>query len=293
MVITGASGMIGRTLSAHFASTGWLVRALVRTPAHAPGCWPDGVSVHACDLPGTLDDRAFEGARVVLHAAYTTRFSALDEARRTNEDGTRAVAAAAQRAGVPRFVFISSIAAQDGARSYYGQSKLAMERELTGTLGDARVLHIRPGLVLSLGGGLFSRIAAQVRRTRVVPVVAGGAPNLQPIHITDLVRGIDLAIRQDCTGPLTLALPSPASYTDLVKRTAAHARRAVVCVPLPGGLVLRALRLAERTRVRLSFSSENLLGLLGQRPVDTRAELARLGLHLRSLDESLVDLLGR
>lgn len=292
IAITGASGMLGRALCERFALAGWRVRALVRDAAHAQALFTPGISMHACDLPGTLDERALDGAGVVIHAAYTTRFRNLDDARRTNEDGTRAVADAAQRAAVPRFVFISSIAAQERARSYYGQSKLALERELTATLGEERVLHIRPGLVLSLSGGLFARIAAQVRRARLVPVVAGGAPNLQPIHIADLLRAIDLALAQGRTGPLTLALPAPVTYAHLVKRTAAHSRRAVVCMPLPGGAVLRALRAAERVGVHLPFSSENLLGLLGQQPVDTRADLARIGLQPRSLEESLTDLLG-
>src|SRR5205823_9158668 len=145
--VTGASGLIGRALSAHFAARGWEVRALVRDPA-AFGPPPAGVRLGRCDLPDTLDETLLAGADAVLHAAYATRERDRERARRVNEDGTRRLLEASRRAGVPRFLFVSTVAAHPEAPNYYARSKYALE-----SLCDpGRDLVVRPGLVLAREG---------------------------------------------------------------------------------------------------------------------------------------------
>ena len=121
VVLTGASGLVGRALSAHLAARGWEVRALVRDPA-AFGPPPAGIRVGRCDLPDTLDEALLAGADAVVHAAYATRETDRERARRVNEDGTRRLLEASRRAGVPRFLFVSTVAAHPDAPNYYARS---------------------------------------------------------------------------------------------------------------------------------------------------------------------------
>ncbi|MDQ3605985.1 MAG: NAD(P)H-binding protein [Gemmatimonadota bacterium] len=117
LAVTGASGLLGRHLCDHFRRRGWEVRGLVRDPDAYPFS-EAGVSLFRCNLPETLDEAALEGAEVLIHCAYTTRFAGLEQAQRVNEEGTRRVLAAARAAKVRRFVFISSISARPGAQWY-------------------------------------------------------------------------------------------------------------------------------------------------------------------------------
>src|SRR5439155_19761000 len=114
VVLTGASGLVGRALSTHLTGRRWGVRALVRDPA-AFGAPPAGVRVGRCDLPETLDEALLAGADAVVHAAYATRERDRERARRVNEDGTRRLLEASRRAGVPCFVFFSTVAAHPAA----------------------------------------------------------------------------------------------------------------------------------------------------------------------------------
>src|SRR5436309_16123295 len=88
VVLTGASGLVGRALSARLAARGWEVRALVRDPA-AFGAPPPGVRVGRCDLPDALDEASLAGAEAVVHLAYATRETDRARAQRVNEAGTR------------------------------------------------------------------------------------------------------------------------------------------------------------------------------------------------------------
>lgn len=118
VVISGASGFLGSHLGAHLAGRGWEVRGLVRGDAPvAPG-------VTRAAITGLDDEaglrRALEGAYAVVHLAarvHVMRDTTADpmaEHRRVNVEGTRALVRAAVEAGVPRFVFASSVKAVTG-----------------------------------------------------------------------------------------------------------------------------------------------------------------------------------
>ncbi|TMA96930.1 MAG: NAD-dependent epimerase/dehydratase family protein [Deltaproteobacteria bacterium] len=102
VVVTGASGSLGRPLCAHLARRGSGVRALVRDPDSFAHSSP---SVQArCDLPDTIDESLLQGARALVRCAYATRETHLARARRVNEEGTRRLVDACRRVGLRCFV---------------------------------------------------------------------------------------------------------------------------------------------------------------------------------------------
>jgi len=287
VVVTGATGLLGRALCERFAARGDAVRALVRRVDAA--ALPASVAVFEGRLPGALDMRAFAGADVVLHAAYSTRSRDAGEDRRTNIDGTRAVLAASRAAGVRRFVFVSSTSAHADALALYGQGKLMLEREMD----PSRDLVIRPGLILARQGGLFARMLGSIRRTGVVPLFGGGRQTIQTVHIDDLVEAFVQAVDLDLRGTLTIAEPKGLLMREFFRLMAAAVGRRCVLVPVPFGPALLALRGAERLGVRLPVSSQNLLGLKGLRFMESASSLERVGVEARTARESLESLLGR
>lgn len=287
VAVTGASGFLGRALCAHLSSRGVAVRALVREPAAFPR--DAGTRAARCDLPDVLDETALEGADAVVHCAYATREMDQARARRVNEDGTRLLLAAARRAGVRRVVFVSTVAAYDGAPSYYARSKYALEQ----LVDPPRDVIVRPGLIIGRGGhGLFQQLLDNMRRLRVVPLFGGGRQPLQTVHVDDVCEAITRVVERDLTGAFNVAEPSPPTLAEFLRMMAARLGIRCVFVPLPFGPVLGVVRTIEAARLPFPLRAESLLGLQGLRAIPVTADLERLGMTVRTADESLAEALG-
>ncbi len=113
VLITGVAGFIASHLAERLVAAGWAVRGTARRPETAAWLAARGVEVVQADL---LDPaawhRAVAGCRAVIHAAAWTGGPELSDAAgwRVNVDGTAHVLAAAEAAGVERFIYISSVA---------------------------------------------------------------------------------------------------------------------------------------------------------------------------------------
>jgi len=287
VVVTGASGFVGRHLSNYLAGRGWAVRGLVRDTTQGGGYGP-GIELFRCVLPEEIDPAPFRGAQAVIHCAYATRAATVEEARRVNEEGTARVYGLSQEAGVDQFVFLSSTSAHEAAASFYGQSKFAIERRLDPT----RDLIIRPGLVLGKGGGLFDRVVATVRRARVVPLLDGGRQIVQTVYVDDLCVAIERALDQRLVGRYVVAEPEGLLLRDLLRLVAARLGRSCLFISVPAAPVLAVVRGLEGLGIRLPVSSENVLGLTTARMQPSTADLATIGVTVRSAAESLALLLA-
>jgi|RhiMethySRZTD1v2_1073278.scaffolds.fasta_scaffold04353_14 dihydroflavonol-4-reductase len=289
IAVTGASGFIGRRLCDHFRRLGWDVRALVRRTSEYP-YGEAGVRMFRCDLPEDIDPDGLRGADVLIHCAYMTRFTDLEAARRVNDAGTRRLVALAADAGVPRSLFLSSQSAHEGARSYYGRSKLELER----LFPPDRDVVFRSGLVIArTGDGLFHRMCETVKKSKVIPLFGGGRQPIQTLHADDLCRAAQAAVEKGLTGLFTVAEPRALEMRELLRGIAARLHRSPLFVPFPMLPALAALRCIELLRIPFPVSSENLVGMQCLRFVDTTSDLARLGVEARPAVASLDDALGK
>jgi len=154
ILITGASGFLGKACCAAFTSAGCSVRALVRDVGAQDYLQPVAQGgIFRANLPDSIDEAAFQGeVRAVIHCAYTTTGSSKQTTRETNLTGTRRLRELAQRHNVRQFVFISSMAAHLGARSMYGLTKWQLEQEMTAPSDSI----VKPGTIIGQGG-IFER----------------------------------------------------------------------------------------------------------------------------------------
>ena len=242
-----------------------------------------------CELPEALDEAALDRAEVLVHLAYMTRFTDRDAARRVNDLGTRLVIERSRARGVNRFLFLSSQSAHEEAQSYYGRSKLELEK----LFSLDRDVVIRSGLVLAKeGDGLFHRMCHMVRTSRVIPLFGGGRQPIQTIHVDDLCAGITSAIEKGLAGVFSLSEPGSLTMRELLEAIASRLGRKSFFVPFPMGPALLALRLIEGLGIPFPVSSENLLGMKCLRATDTRPDLERLGITARDAQRSLDYALG-
>src|SRR5437870_5520469 len=118
VLVTGASGFIGRPLTAALAGAGFRVRAATRNPP-VLGRDTNVEPVAVPDFTTPVDWRPLvEGADYVAHLAgiahMAPRLHLAGDYDRVNRGASEDLAPAAARAGVRRFVFISSVGAQTG-----------------------------------------------------------------------------------------------------------------------------------------------------------------------------------
>jgi nucleoside-diphosphate-sugar epimerase len=146
LAITGGTGFVGSRLIALAIEAGHAVRALTRREqaerAHLE--WVGG------DLGDTVAlARLCDGADAVIHVAGVVNAPTRDGFAVGNIHGTRNMLAAAEGAGVRRFVHVSSLAAREPGMSDYGWSKAEAERLVEDSLLDTAM--VRPPAIYGPG----------------------------------------------------------------------------------------------------------------------------------------------
>ncbi len=142
--LTGAHGYVGSALRRGLTAAGWTVVSLSRREKLAGDEIRWSLENASASGPNALrEELRRRQVSAVVHAAWDLRLVRPRDLERVNVQGSLRLLDEAQAADVPRFVFISSISAFDEAESYYGKTKLAVEREVTRQGG----VVIRPGLV--------------------------------------------------------------------------------------------------------------------------------------------------
>jgi nucleoside-diphosphate-sugar epimerase len=262
VLITGATGFIGRGLVPALSAAGYRVRAATRGFAPMPA---EVESAVVGDLRKPINlAEAMRDVDFVVHSAGLAHATAgLDEEtyREINAGVTAILARAAQQAGVKRFVLLSSIRAQTGPEAdgvvteatparpsdAYGRSKLEGEEVLSESGIPAVVL--RP--VLVHGPGMRFNMAALMALARSRwPLPLGGFRAKRSIvareHLADAVL---LALAQpELKGETFLvADPEPLSAAEMIAALRTGLGRSPGLINLPPGLVALASRLAGRT----------------------------------------------
>jgi len=266
VALTGATGFVGLHVARVLLGHGETVTCLVRSPSRAREIAAAGAEVVEGDLaqPDALD-RLVAGVDVVLHVAGLVAARTEEEFLRVNRDGTAALARAARKGGIPRFVLVSSLAATGpsvaGAPvdertsprpvTAYGRSKLAGERALAQE-GVPHVI-IRPPAVYGPGDRAFLPLF-RMASLGLVPVLGNGQQVLSLVHVRDLADALAAVARPSVPAAgqvFHAAHPETVTQRTWVRavgRAVGHDRVHVVPLPEP---VVRALLLLSGTVARL------------------------------------------
>ena len=272
--ITGSNGYVGSCLKNHLLARGWETRELTRSPK-------PGVRSVKFQLGSEISPDALAGADALVHCAYDFEPLTREEIRAVNIEGSRKLFAAVRAAEVPRIIFISSISAYDGCRSLYGQAKLEIE-----TIARAYGAQVvRPGLVYGAGpGGMFGRLAVQVSKSPVIPLIGDGAQVQFLVHQEDLCAFVARCANGDLPvseATFTAAHARPWALKSLLLEIARAQDRKSHFIPLPWRLVWIGLKTAETCGLRLSFRSDSLVSLMYQNPAPDFSANAQVGLVCR------------
>jgi UDP-glucose 4-epimerase len=232
VLVTGASGFIGRHLTPMLESNGWIVRQALRTPPARPG------DVFIPSIGSNTDWRdALAGVDAVVHLAaqvhHTEQSQRADSYEDTNVEGTLNLARNAGSIGVSRFVFISTVLvhgrSSDGLRPY----------------NESDDLNFRL-LMWAVGRGVPLPLAAIRNRRAFVSV-----QNLASFILARLLhaeRNFDVFLVAD---------HEQVSTPEFIRRLAKAAGMRARLFPMPAPLLDTLLRFSGRPEAR-----ESLMGSL-------------------------------
>ena len=207
ILVTGATGFIGRHLVASLRSLERPTRCLVRSEAHARKLEGLGCALARGDMTDPASLRAAcEGADTVIHLVAIIRGKQSDY-RQVMVAGTRALVEAASEARVRRFILVSALglAEETYELTPYYQAKWEEER----TLKASGLEHVifRPSFVFGRCGGVLPTFIRLVRYSPLTPVLGPGTQRIQPVAVQDvashLINAIELEDAADRTFDLT------------------------------------------------------------------------------------------
>lgn len=248
ILVSGATGLVGRALCARLTTAGAMVRKLSRSA---------GENTYAWNIErGEIDPAALEGCRAVIHLAgepIARRWTpAVKQAiRQSRVDGTALLARAISRLERPPEVFISA-----SAIGYYGDTdeRLCAEDAPPGAgflaevcaaweaaaepakAKGVRVVHPRIGVVLSPEGGALAKLLPVFKSGLGGPIGSGDF-YMSWIGREDLVEVMLHLLRTaGLEGPVNAVAPSPVTNAEF-SQTLAGVLHRPACVPVPPAML--------------------------------------------------------
>ncbi|MGE3142322.1 MAG: NAD-dependent epimerase/dehydratase family protein [Hyphomonadaceae bacterium] len=246
LFVTGAGGFIGARLVARLCAAGWRVRALVRQ-APAEGLADAEIVLGDLERPESYA-HALDDVDTLIHLAAITGSAPPARFRRVNVEGSAALIAAAKAAGVRRIAFISSIAAGYANKRFYPYARSKEEAEALVAASGLAFAILRPTIVLAAEAPIWASIT-RIARLPLIPLPQGARPvRVQPVHVDDVVRAIEIVLDREAFAGETLDVggPDPEYFADFLQEV----RRALTgsappVVRAPAGPVRYALACME------------------------------------------------
>ena len=297
ILVTGASGFVGRVVCDRLERDGYRVRRVLR-PGHL---LREGQDIGIEDIGSTTDwAQALAGCDAVVHLAARVHVfqpgACPAEYFQVNVEGSERLARSAAAAGVRRFVFLSSVKVNgestDGRpfsendvpapMDAYAASKLEAEVRLRQTAVDTglEIVILRPPLVY--GPGVKANFLSLLRAVDAgVPIPLAAVDNRRSLlYVGNLASAIETCLTHPAAAGRTylVADGDDVSTPELVRRISDALGRRPRLFPLPVALLEAAAALlgrqaqAQRLTRSLQLDLTRIKSELGWRPPFTMQE---------------------
>jgi nucleoside-diphosphate-sugar epimerase len=303
VLVTGASGFVGRSLCLRLLQNGWKTRGTLLAN-ELPTALTAGISPIVIDPfgPTTSCENALKDIDVVIHLAsrvhvmHDTSLNPLKEFRWTNTAGTIRLANQAAAVGAKRFVFMSTIGVNgnaSGRRAFtendepnpnnpYSISKLEAEIELKeiSERTGIEVVIVRAPLVYGPGNpGNFLSLLRII--SKGIPLPLASVHNQKSfLYVNNLADALACCATHPIAAGKTYLVSDgeDISTPDLIRRSASALGVPVLLLPFPPSLMLLAGKLTgkgaavNRLMGSLTVDSSKIRRELGWRPPFTMDE---------------------
>lgn len=300
ILVTGGTGVIGAGVIPGLLRRNHEVVLLSRGAAGEGDAWPRQVEARPGDVTEPESVRgAADGCDAVVHITGIAEEKPPGVTfESVNVEGTRTMLSEAARAGVSRFVYISSLGADRGASAYH-QSKRRAEVEVEAFAGEWVIL--RPGNVYGPGDEILSLLLKMVRALPAVPLVGLGDQPFEPVWFEDFAEAVARAVESPNVTRRILEVTGGETTTmaEVVERLGEITGRTVFAIPLPTAAAAAAAHLAGAVGVDFPLTEGKLTMLLEEnRIAEGKAnaltevfsiEPTPLGVGLKRLAERIPD----
>jgi uncharacterized protein YbjT (DUF2867 family) len=274
ILLTGASGTVGRALLPLLLAGGHDVRTLVRDPR--------GLGRHRVEVQIALGDlarlgdrhlqrQALRGADTVIHLAAAIRDEPHARVEELNGLATVRLLRAAERAGVERFVFFSALGANEFQRTRFFRAKALAERAVAAS--PLATTIFAPSIVYD-PGDRWVRLMRRLALLPLLPISGSGRAAYQPIWAGDVARCVLASLDEaGDRARYELAGPEVLTYDQIARTVARESGRERRVLHMPLGLVhltLVALRRLFGEAVFATWEEAELMEVPMTTPRGTR-----------------------
>jgi uncharacterized protein YbjT (DUF2867 family) len=290
ITVFGGTGFIGRHLVPLLVRSGEAVRLALRHPDRVqmtiePPQAPELIQADVLDDVAVAS--AVAGTDAVVNLVGILTETSTQTYRAVHVDGARRVALAAQRHGVTRLIHISALGSSLTSPAISDRTKAEGEEAVRAVFPQATI--VRPSLVFGEDDHFFTRFAAMIRSSPVLPLIGGGMTKFQPVFVGDMTAGLFELLKRPETAGKTYEFGGPQVYSFkvLLELLLTALNRQRVLVPIPFALAEMQAGLLEwlpnppltRDQVRLLKMDKVINGL--------EPTLGDLGVQPRPLEKFL------
>jgi uncharacterized protein YbjT (DUF2867 family) len=241
ILVTGATGYIGRALVEKLAAEGYPVRVLVPASRADTGKLPlpPNLPISVSVTPGSIQDpeslhQAMTGVHTIFHLASAQWWGSRRDLERIDLQGTRTLVTAARAARVGRLVTMSHLGASPSSAFMLLRAKGQVE-EIVRASGLAYTIF-RSGIVFGPEDSFVNGIALLLRANPVFFFQPGqGEGLLHPIYIKDLIEALVRSLENLNSIDQTLEIGGPEymTFNEMVRTVmrVTQAHRMLVSVP--------------------------------------------------------------
>jgi len=288
ILVTGASGFVGRHVVQALLAAGKDVRALVRDPKKGASLGCELVEGDMTD-PASLR-QAVEGIEAVIHLV-AVRQGKGEKFQRVMVQGGQDLIDAAIQSGVRRFVLMSALGTSEENRDLvpYYRAKWDVEQLVKGS--GLEYVIFRPSFIFGPDGGIIPTFRRLVKLAPVTPIIGSGERRIQPIWIDDMAAYFvkALALEAATNRAFEVGGPEPVPWNEFwvrFRRVLGVRRRPTIHVPV--GLMRVNALLTERLPGDIPLTRDLLTMLEHEDNVVANDEAVRtFQIPLVPLDEQL------
>jgi uncharacterized protein YbjT (DUF2867 family) len=286
ILLTGASGLVGREVLSRLAAGPEPVRCLVRDPRRL-GDERVRVQIALGDLADPPSFRnAMRGVDTVIHLAAAIRDQPQGSIEELAAIATWRMVDAAKRAGVQRFVFFSALGASTQSRSRFLRAKALAEEAVAAA--PLETIVFAPSLIYAPGDPFLTLLGRLSAIPGVMPILGAGKAAYQPIWSADVADCVVAALARppgEDTTRYELAGPQTITYAEIVRLVLRTLGKRRVLLRVPAPVVYRSLGLLARIAGTHTFATPDEAELMEVPLITARGtrDAERLGVAPRPM----------
>lgn len=284
ILITGATGFVGRNLVRHFEPRS-NVRCLVRRSS-------DTSALAGCELAyGDITNydslvNATKGVDAVIHLVAALGASAYEQNYEVHVAGAEKLIEACKANAVKRIVVASTVATLAERKSDYGTTKKMADELFLNSGLDVTIL--KPDFIYGAGGKGFKTLVRVIQNSRFIPIPGDGRYRRQPVHVDDVCKAFYSALmKKETIGKIyVVGSEKPIAFDDMVDMIMERLKIKKRKIHVPISLLLSIAKLMKMKK-NPRLTQTVVLGIAQDRCEGISPLVNELGVHPVSFEEGL------